>query len=104
MKKLMICSLLTFCSIVSCAATPVEAPDAKHPVVCDSSKPVKLFVSYVYIFTDPVAGQQQSFGNAYMCWDKDVDSEAEVSRLNDIFVPKNKGGKIMILSVIKLRQ
>jgi hypothetical protein len=39
-----------------------------------------------------------------MCWDREVDTQEEVMRLNDAFKPRSKGDVTTILSVMKLRK
>jgi hypothetical protein len=99
MKTTMIVALMGLVVISAKAATPA-APDTNNPLICDAGKPVKLFVSFVYLDKNRT---RPNFGNTYMCWDKEVDSQYELTRLHSEFKPRAKGDETLILSVMKLR-
>jgi hypothetical protein len=99
MKTVMIVALMALFAITANAAQPV-APDTNNPLICDPGKPVKLFVSFVYLDRNRT---RSNFGNAYMCWDKEIDSQQELMRLHSEFKPRAKGDQTTILSVMKLR-
>lgn len=104
MKKVLLTAAhFVLCATAACAAP--QEPDAKHPLICDPEKPVKLFVSFMFMDRNRT---NPGFGNAYMCWDRDVDTQEEMMRLSSEFNahPKvgPKGGTTTILSVMKLRR
>ena len=99
MKKVMIWIVMSLMMISAHGAQPV-VPAAHNALICDPGKPVKLFVSFVYLDRNRT---RPNFGTAYMCWDKEVDSQQELTRLHSEFKPRAKGDETLILSVMKLR-
>lgn len=101
MKKALLAAVLVLSAAAAAATDVPQEPDPKKPVVCESSKPVKLFVSFVYL---DQGRTRSNYGNVYMCWDKDVDTQEELMKLHDAFKPRAKGDVTTILSVMRLRK
>lgn len=91
-KTLMICAASTLAAAAHAGAKPI--------LVCDGAKPVKLLVGFVAI--EP--GKPIGYGNAIMCWDKEVDTEEEYRRLATTGLPPKSGGQVTIVGITKLRK
>ncbi len=72
------------------------------PLKCDGAKPIKLFVSFMFKGTD-THKEARGYGNTVMCWDREVDSEAEIRRLHGVMEKKPDVTEITIVSIMRLR-
>jgi len=82
------------------ASEPASGKAQPAPVVCDGAKPVKLLVGLV----TSTPGLAVSYGNAVICWDNEVDTEAEFRRLERTGFQPGKGGWVKILGITRLRK
>ena len=71
-------------------------PKNAEALTCSGAKPVKLFVGYVAEIRD-----RTELGQIFICWDRDVDTQEEVLRLQSTIA--RKGSTLTVLSVKKLQ-
>ena len=91
MKKPLIALIAALVSV-----TALAGPKSSEPLRCTGAKSVKLFVGYVAETED-----RTEWGQAFVCWDREVDSQEEIRRLQSSMT--RKGVKLTILSVKKLQ-
>jgi len=72
------------------------------PTSCTGDKPIKLYVAFAFKGT-PSHKEAVGTGSIVMCWDKDVDTEAEIQRIHDHIETAPRDTKVTILTVMKLR-
>ena len=74
----------------------------KAPLRCEGVKPVKIFVGF--LFTGTTTDKRATGGGGQvLCWDREVDTEAEIVRLHDAMEVNPRVTKVTIVSIMKLR-
>lgn len=98
MKQMFVGLLLLVIVGLSAAA---HAGEEQKAMVCTGKTPVKLFVGFVYIEQNDA---RSNYGNAIMCWEKEIESEDDLKRLHAAFKPRHKGDGTTILGITTLRK
>lgn len=96
MKK----SLIGIPLAVACAAFGSANAGQVAPG-CTEQAPVRLFVGFVYLDKTKT---KTSYGNALLCFDKEIESEDDIKRLQALFKPRHEGDVTTILSFTTMRK